>query len=119
MSEEFVDSIVEAIRLAVTKIPEDTFSAIRKAYAGEEDEIARFNLENILKAREVGKADAIPVCQDTGTLTSGGNNRGDEARDEGSPAQAQRGGRSHGQNSGNNTGKGIPVIHWEPVLGMG
>jgi len=64
-----VDAIVEAIRLAVTRIPEDVVSALRKAYARENSETARFNLENILRAIEIGKENSILVCQDTGTVT--------------------------------------------------
>jgi fumarate hydratase subunit alpha len=64
-----VDAIVEAIRLAVTRIPDDVISALRNAYEFEESEVARFNLENILKAVEIGGDGSIPVCQDTGTLT--------------------------------------------------
>ncbi|NJE62609.1 fumarate hydratase, partial [Thermococcus sp. 21S7] len=64
-----IDAVVEAIRLAVTRIPDDVVLAIREAYEREESKIARFNLRNILKSIEIGKIESIPVCQDTGTVT--------------------------------------------------
>ena len=132
MSEEIVDSIVEAIRLAVTKIPEDTFSAIRKAYAEEEDEIARFNLGNIIKAVDLGFADRVPVCQDTGTVTffveagvgspflgevKGWLIEATRRATEEIPLRANAVDVLTGRNSGDNTGRDVPVIHWELVPG--
>jgi len=61
--------ILEAIRLAVTKIPDDVVKSLQKAYEKENNPTAKFNLENILKAIEIGEKERIPVCQDTGTVT--------------------------------------------------
>ncbi|USS40722.1 fumarate hydratase [Thermococcus aggregans] len=63
------DAIIEAIRLAVTKIPDDVVKSLQKAYEKENSPTARFNLENILNAIEIGEKEQIPVCQDTGTVT--------------------------------------------------
>ncbi|WP_456420811.1 fumarate hydratase [Thermococcus sp.] len=127
-----IDAIVEAIRLAVTKIPDDVVLALRKAYEREESEIARFNLGNILRAIEIGKTESIPVCQDTGTLTffvrAGIKN---PLLGEVKEAIIQATKRATlevplrpnavdvftGKNSGDNTGKGVPIIHWELVEG--
>jgi len=62
-------AIFEAIKLAVTKIPDDVVKSLREAYEKEDNPTAKFNLENILKAVEIGKRERIPVCQDTGTVT--------------------------------------------------
>jgi len=127
-----IGAIVEAIRLAVTRIPDDVVSALRKAYEREENGVARFNLENILKAIEIGKAEAIPVCQDTGTLTffvKAGMDSPFLGEIEGAIVEATRLATKEvplrpnavdvltGKNSGDNTGRGVPVIHWELVEG--
>ncbi|AFK23145.1 fumarate hydratase [Pyrococcus sp. ST04] len=64
---DVVDAIVEGIRLAVTKIPEDVIDALKSAYEKEESDVARYNLELILRAIEISRENSIPVCQDTGT----------------------------------------------------
>ena len=127
-----VKALVEAVRLAVTTIPEDTVEALRKAHEREENEIARFNLENILKAIEIGREKSIPVCQDTGTMTffvKAGVESPFLSEIEGAIVKAVRRATQevplrpnavdvlNGRNSGDNTGKGVPVIHWELVDG--
>ncbi|WP_457743145.1 fumarate hydratase [Thermococcus sp.] len=122
------DAIVEAIRLAVTRIPDDVVLALREAYEREESEIARFNLRNILKAIEISKTESIPVCQDTGTLTffiRAGIESPYLGELEEAIIDATRRATQEvplrpnavdvltGRNSGDNTGKGVPVIHWE------
>ena len=69
MDEKLIKAVVEAIRLAVTNLPEDVASTIKKAYEREKSKIAKFNLESILKAIEIGRSEKIPICQDTGTIT--------------------------------------------------
>ncbi|AFL95461.1 fumarate hydratase subunit alpha [Thermococcus cleftensis] len=127
-----IDGLVEAIRLAVTRIPDDTVSALQRAYEEEESEIARFNLENILKAIEIGKTESIPVCQDTGTLiffVKAGVNSPFLGELKGAIIEATRRVTEEvplrpnavdiltGRNSGDNTGRGVPVIHWEITEG--
>ncbi len=127
-----VEALVEAIRLAVTRIPEDTVEALRRAYEREENEIARFNLGNILKAIEIGRKKSIPVCQDTGTMTffvKAGIDSPFLGKIERTIIEAVRRATREvplrpnavdvlsGGNSGDNTGKGVPVIHWEPAKG--
>lgn len=126
------EKIVEAIKLAVSTIPEDTVRALIRAYEREESEIARFNLENILKAIELGKARSIPVCQDTGTLTffveAGLDSpylrkvhrwlvEGVKRATLEIPLRPNAVDVLTHRNSGDNTGRGVPIIHWEPVEG--
>jgi len=123
-----VDVLVDAIRLAVTAIPEDTVEALQRAHEAEESEIARFNLQNILKAIEIGRERSIPVCQDTGTLTffvRAGVDSPFLTEIEGAIIEAVRKATPEvplrpnsvdpltGKNSGDNTGNGVPIIHWE------
>ncbi|WP_297438633.1 fumarate hydratase [Thermococcus sp.] len=127
-----IDAVVEAIRLAVTRIPDDVVLALREAYEREESKIARFNLRNILKAIEIGKIESIPVCQDTGTVTffveAGvespylGGLRGllTEATRRATheiPLRPNAVDVLTGGNSGDNTGRDVPLIHWELVPG--
>lgn len=127
-----VEALVEAVRLAVTTIPKDTVEALRRAYEREEKEIARFNLENILKAIEIGRERSIPVCQDTGTMTffvKAGIYSPFLGEIERAIIKAVRRATREvplrpnavdvlsGRNSGDNTGKGVPIIHWELVDG--
>lgn len=127
-----IEAIVEAIRLAVTRIPDDVVSAIGKAFEEETNEIARFNLGNILKAIEIGKSDLVPVCQDTGTLTffveagvespylGGLRDMLTEATRRATheiPLRPNAVDVLTGKNSRDNTGRGVPIIHWELVPG--
>ncbi len=63
---EVVDAVVEVLRRAHTELPEDVVTALRKAYEEEENEVARKNLEAILKNVEAAKKLRVPMCQDTG-----------------------------------------------------
>ncbi len=64
--EDVVETVVELFRKAETELGEDVVSVIRKAYEEEENEIARMNLEAILRNVEVARERGIPICQDTG-----------------------------------------------------
>lgn len=64
--EDVVNSVVELLKRAHTELPEDVTKAIKKAYDEEENEIARKNLEIILRNVEVSKEKKVPICQDTG-----------------------------------------------------
>lgn len=127
-----IDAIVEAIRLAVTRIPDDVVSALREAYEREDNDVARFNLGNILRAIEIGRTESIPVCQDTGTLTffvEAGVESPFLGEVKDWLVEATRKATTEiplrpnavdvltGENSGDNTGKDVPVIHWELVPG--
>lgn len=66
MYDEVVDTVVELFRRAVTELGEDVLEVLRKAYEREDDEVARMNLEAILRNVEVARRRGIPICQDTG-----------------------------------------------------
>ncbi|WP_297513176.1 fumarate hydratase [Thermococcus sp.] len=127
-----IEAIVEAIRLAVTRIPDDVVSALREAYEREENGVARFNLGNILRAIEIGRTESIPVCQDTGTLmffVKAGLRSPFLGEIERAIVEATRLATEKvplrpnavdvltGKNLGDNTGRGVPIIHWELVGG--
>jgi len=62
-----VEDIVEALKLAVTNLPEDVALALKNAYEREDYEIAKYNLEIMLRAVKTSKKEKVPLCQDTGT----------------------------------------------------
>lgn len=70
MREINVSRITEAVaRLCIeanTHLPEDVKSAIRVCRAGEDGEIARGVLDQIIENFEIADAEAVPICQDTG-----------------------------------------------------
>ena len=128
--ETLINAVVKVIGLAVTKLPDDVVEALREAYSVEESTTARFNLGNILKTVEIGRAEEIPICQDTGTMTFfveagikspylGGLR---EALIEAArratgeiPLRPNAVDVITNRNSGDNTGRFVPVIHWKLV----
>jgi fumarate hydratase subunit alpha len=62
-------SILEAIRLAETTIPEDVYKHLKMAYSMEENEISKSQLQSILDNVEYAREKQLPICQDTGTQT--------------------------------------------------
>lgn len=130
--ETLINAVVKVIGLAVTKLPDDVVEALREAYSVEESTTARFNLGNILKTVEIGRAEEIPICQDTGTMTFfveagikspylGGLR---EALIEATrratgeiPLRPNAVDVITNRNSGDNTGRFVPVIHWRLVEG--
>ncbi|ODS38188.1 MAG: fumarate hydratase [Candidatus Altiarchaeales archaeon WOR_SM1_86-2] len=61
-----INKLVDLIKETVTTIPEDVENALRRSYESETNEIARFQLKNILDNIEVARKEKIPLCQDTG-----------------------------------------------------
>ena len=130
--EAFIQSIVDLLRKAETELPEDVVNAIRKAESLEESPVAKSQLRAILKNLEIAKAHAVPICQDTGIMVFfvefGAEFRPDfdlesairEATvlaTEKIPLRPNAVEPLTRKNSGNNTGNGIPDIHWKLVPG--
>ncbi len=132
MKENIIKAVVEAIQLAVTSLPKDVVNAIREAYEREESKIAKFNLENILKSIEISKTEKIPICQDTGTITffveAGIKNpylgeireilvEATRRATREIPLRPNAVDILTNKNSGDNTGRFVPILHWELVDG--
>ncbi|MDO5851087.1 MAG: fumarate hydratase [Methanobacteriaceae archaeon] len=60
------DTVAELYKEAVIKLPEDIKKSLKKAYNDEEDDIAKLNIETILKNIDIAEKKNIPMCQDTG-----------------------------------------------------
>lgn len=63
---DVVEATVDVLKRAHTELPEDVVRAIKSAYKKEQNEIAKKNLETILKNIEAAGNLKVPMCQDTG-----------------------------------------------------
>jgi fumarate hydratase class I len=119
---------VELIRRASTDLPADVETAIQKAQALEDPgSPAADALETILNNVALARANATPICQDTGTPIfyihhpQGTSTRELRAQVEAAVAEATR--RAilrpnavdpiSGRNTGNNVGVGFPTVYFE------
>jgi fumarate hydratase class I len=125
---QLTESFVELIRRAATDLPSDVETALRAAKDREEPDSAAFGaLETILENVALARANATPVCQDTGVPifyirhSLGMSARQMRAQIEEAIAEATwraylRPNAVHpltGRNSGNNLGVGFPTFHFE------
>ncbi len=119
--------VVEAIRLCETSLPVDVKNRLKEAYECEEREVPRKILGVLLENVETAEKEGKPICQDTGTLTfyvKRGEWWEDELRRIIVEAVVEASGKiplrpnaidfPSGRNSGDNTGRFIPWILWEP-----
>ena len=126
------ETLVVALKKAVTTLPADVVHALHRAKASEDSELAKAQLGAILRNVEIAREESIPICQDTGIQTfyieAGaaspylGQLRSVIAEvvsqaTETIPLRANTVHPFTGKNPGNNLGRGMPVIHWEPVEG--
>lgn len=130
--ENFVRSIVDLLRKAEIELPSDVENALRKAEATEETPVAKAQLQTILKNIEIAKKHRVPMCQDTGIMIffaelgaefQPGFDLEAAIREAVVLATAEIPLRPNAvdpltrKNSGNNTGVGIPDIHWKIIPG--
>ena len=130
--EKFIRSIADLLRKAEIELPDDVVDALRKAEAAEESQVAKSQLQAILKNIELAKKYGVPMCQDTGILIffvelgtefQPGFDLEAAIREAVILATAEIPLRPNAvepltrKNSGNNTGTGIPDIHWKLVPG--
>lgn len=128
---DFSSALAEALKQAATALPDEVVQALGEAWRREEGP-ARVQLEAILKNVEMAKAQKVPICQDTGTPTFFVRFGLDfphlkslvsaipEAVRRATKDVPLRPNTVHpflGQNPGDNTGRYIPAITWEPVPG--
>ncbi len=120
------------IKQAVTYLPEDVKQALQKAYAAETSATGKTQLKAILDNVALAEERQAPMCQDTGTMNfyvkAGAQTK--HLRDvEAALVNATRRAtreiplRSNAvdpftqKNSGDNTGRYTPRVHWEIVAG--
>lgn len=133
MREKLIEGLSEALAQAATALPGDVVSALERARAREEGP-ARVQLEAILKNVGIAREGRVPICQDTGTPTffvrfgTGFPYLAElvaaipEAVRKATREVPLRPNTVHpltGENPGDNTGRHIPQVTWEPVPGDG
>ncbi len=123
-----IDEIVEAIRLAETQLSEDTVEALKRAYEKESNPLAKTQLKAIIENFTVAKERSLPMCQDTGLQTffidvgydfpflkelKGAIIKAVRRATKEVPLRPNAVHPFLHKNSGDNTGRFVPYIHWE------
>lgn len=126
------DTAFKLLQLAVVRLPADVKEAIYKAYKEETSEAGRVQFEAIVKDIELAEKDNTPICQDTGVIifyVKAGAQAKDLDKIQTALINATRKATKEvplrpnavdpftGKNTGDNTGRFIPFIHWEIVEG--
>ncbi len=126
-----VEALAEGLARASTLLPQDVVRALERAREREEGP-ARVQLEAILRNVEMARSGRVPICQDTGTPTFFVRFGLDfpylkelfsavpEAVRQATKTVPLRPNTVHpftGKNPGDNTGRFIPAVTWEPLPG--
>ncbi len=126
------DTAFKLLQLAVVRLPADVKEAIYKAYKEETSEAGRVQFEAIVKDIELAEKDNTHICQDTGVIifyVKAGAQAKDLDKIQTALINATRKATKEvplrpnavdpftGKNTGDNTGRFIPFIHWEIVEG--
>jgi len=133
ITEEIVeDAAVKLLQLAVTELPRDVKEALQRAYREEESEAGKTQLKAILDNVELAEKMRTPMCQDTGVIIfyvkAGGQAKGLDKIENALLSATRRATKEvplrpnavdpfTQKNTGDNTGRFIPYIHWEIVSG--
>ena len=133
ITEKVVEDVaVKILQLAVTELPQDVKKALQRAYREEESEAGKTQLKAILDNVELAEKTRTPMCQDTGVIIfyvkAGSQVKGlDKIENalrnatiratEEVPLRPNAVDPFTQKNTGNNTGRFIPFIHWEIMPG--
>ncbi len=123
---------VKLLKLAVTELPKDVKEYLRKAYYEEDNEVGKAQLKNILTNLELAEKTGAPMCQDTGVVIfyvkAGSQVKGLDTIEDALRKATVKATREvplrpnavdpfTQRNTGDNTGRFIPYIHWKIVPG--
>jgi fumarate hydratase subunit alpha len=126
------DTAVKLLQLAVIRLPQDVKEALQRAYLEEKSEVGKTQLKAILDNIELAEKTNAPICQDTGVIIfyvkAGAQTKGLDKIEEALRKATQRATKEvpirpnavdpfTGKNTGDNTGRYIPFIHWNIVSG--
>jgi len=133
VTEKLLETVAfKLLQLAVTELPRDVKVALQRAYREEENEVGKSQLEAILKNVELAEKTCAPMCQDTGVVifyvkagsqVAGLDKVEDALRNATVRATRELPLRPNAvdpftqKNTGDNTGRHVPYIHWEVVPG--
>jgi len=125
-------ALVEAMRIATTRLPSDVVDALRAARERETSPLGAAQLDAILENVHVARDSSIPICQDTGMQTffvemgtcspflgqlKPWIEEAVIAATAAIPLRPNTVDPFTGENPGDNTGRFMPTIHWEVVDG--
>jgi fumarate hydratase subunit alpha len=126
------NTAINLLKLAVTELPLDIKHGIKMALEQERNEVARNQLNTIIKNFELASNTDTPMCQDTGTIIfylrvgekfpilsplSQILKKATKRASEIIPLRPNAVNPFTNKNSGDNAGKYIPFINWELVSG--
>jgi fumarate hydratase subunit alpha len=132
MSAAIVDGLVDGLRRAATQLPGDVIAALGAARERESSERAAAQLDAILDNVRIAGEGALPICQDTGVQTFfvEAGERSPHLSELRAWMEAAVGRATEeiplrpntvdpltGENPGDNSGRGMPLIHWAIVEG--
>jgi fumarate hydratase subunit alpha len=133
LTEKLVEGVAfNLLKQAVIYLPDDVKQALTKAYSEETSETGKTQLKAILDNIELAEKYQAPVCQDTGTLifyVKAGARVINLDKIESAVTSATKRATKEiplrpnavdpftGKNSGDNTGRNLPVLNWEIVPG--
>ncbi len=132
LRETLINGVFEMMKLAAFNVPDDVKKALKEAYELEDNPVAKANLGAIIRNLEVAGTEGIPICQDTGTptffvemgedfpLKAGLKEAIEQATIRATqeiPLRPNAVNPWTYENSGNNVGRFVPIIHWEIVPG--
>ena len=133
ITEKIVEDVaVKLLQLAVTELPRDVKEVLQRVYREEESEAGKTQLKAILDNVELAEKTRTPMCQDTGVIIFYVK-AGAQAKDLDKIGDALRSATKRAtkevplrpnavdpftqKNTGDNTGRFVPFIHWEIVPG--
>lgn len=123
---------VRLLQMAVTELPQDVKESLRDAYRREESDVGKTQLKTILDNIALAERTLTPMCQDTGVIIfyikAGAQVKGLDKIEDALSEATRRATREiplrpnavnpfTQKNTGDNTGRFIPFIHWEIVPG--
>jgi len=133
VTEKLLETVaVKLLRLAVTELPQDVKDALQRAYREEENPVGKTQLKAILDNIDLAEKTCAPMCQDTGVIIfyvkAGSQVEGldkveDALRKATAKATKEIPLRPNAvdpftqKNTGDNTGRHVPYIHWNVVSG--
>jgi fumarate hydratase subunit alpha len=133
VTEKLLETVaVKLLQLAVTELPQDVKDALQRAYREEENPVGKSQLKAILDNIDLAEKTFTPMCQDTGVVifyikagsqVDGLDKVEDALRKATAKATKEIPLRPNAvdpftkKNTGDNTGRHIPYIHWNIVPG--
>ena len=129
-TEDLETQLVKSIEKTVTTLPENTLKALKESKYKEEGG-SEVQINNMIKSINISRSKKVPICQDTGTPTFfveiGSNfpnlqkigeikpviQKAVQKATKKVPLRPNSVDPITNENSGDNTGKNIPYVHWE------